>query len=146
MSCYWHTWASPTNRGGLVFAEDADDTYWFNFRIFPHSLRLGWLKSWSNRELWRKPNHEPIIISNFNPECASLINSCQFLLSKIIRREFQVHFEIWDQDFDIETTKSLTLSLRRDSVSSVIFVLHFIQLFSDQKTRYRDACRINYVT
>ena len=37
------------------------------------------------RELLKKARHEPIIISNFNPEkYASLINSCQFLLSKII--------------------------------------------------------------
>ncbi|KAM3169647.1 Protein BRE4 [Saccharomyces cerevisiae] len=79
------------------------------------------------RELLKKARHEPIIISNFNPEkYASLINSCQFLLSKIIEARISgAFFEIWDQDFDIETTRAL-LSLRRDSVSSVIFVFYIL--------------------
>ncbi|QID83991.1 Zinc finger protein containing five transmembrane domains [Saccharomyces pastorianus] len=79
------------------------------------------------RELLKKARHEPILISNFSPEkYISLIDSCQFLLSKIIESRISgAFFEIWDQDFDIETTRAL-LSLRRDSVSSVIFVFYIL--------------------
>ncbi|CAI4057028.1 Bre4p SKDI_04G0170 [Saccharomyces kudriavzevii IFO 1802] len=79
------------------------------------------------RELLKKARHEPIIISNFSPDkYTSLIDSCQFLLSKIIEARISgAFFEIWDQDFDIETTRAL-LSLRRDSVSSVIFVFYIL--------------------
>ncbi|QLQ79409.1 hypothetical protein HG537_0C00560 [Torulaspora globosa] len=66
-------------------------------------------------------------ISNFSPiKYERLLNACDFLLEKIIEARISgTFFEIWNQDPDNETTRAL-LSLRRDSVSSVIFVFYIL--------------------
>lgn len=66
-------------------------------------------------------------ISNFSPvKYGRLLDACDFLLEKIIEARISgTFFEIWNQDPDNETTRAL-LSLRRDSVSSVIFVFYIL--------------------
>lgn len=79
------------------------------------------------RELLDKASVEPKFISNFSTvKYNSLINSCSFLLEKIIEARISgTYFEIWEQDNDKEVSRAL-MSLRRDSVASVVFVFYIL--------------------
>ncbi|QLG74226.1 hypothetical protein HG535_0G01100 [Zygotorulaspora mrakii] len=79
------------------------------------------------RELLTRAKQEPVFISNFSPsKYEHLLDACEFLLEKVIEaRVSGSFFEVWDQDLDNDTTRAL-LSLRRDSVSSVIFIFYIL--------------------
>lgn len=79
------------------------------------------------KELLARAKEEPNYISNFKPHVyQQLIESCDLLLEKIIEARMSgQYFQVWDQDSDNEVTRAL-LSLRRDSVSSVIFVFYIL--------------------
>lgn len=79
------------------------------------------------RGLLGRTLNEPNYIGGFDAEkYRKLINCTQFLLEKIIEaRMAGTYFEIWDQDDSNDTTRAL-LSLRRDSVASVIFVFYIL--------------------
>ncbi|EDO16217.1 hypothetical protein Kpol_1014p37 [Vanderwaltozyma polyspora DSM 70294] len=79
------------------------------------------------RALLEKSKAEPIFISNFNPKkYLQLINLCELLSERILEARISgTYFEVWKFDTDTDTTRAL-LSLRRDSVSSVIFVLYIL--------------------
>ena len=70
---------------------------------------------------------EPVYISNFDPKLyAKLIDTCQFLLEKMIEaRIASSNFDVWLQDSNRDVTRAL-LSVRRDSVASVIFVFYIL--------------------
>lgn len=79
------------------------------------------------RDLLTRAEEEPSFISNFSPsKYGRLLDACDFLLEKTIEARISgSFFEVWDQDSNNETTRAL-LSLRRDSVSSVIFVFYIL--------------------
>lgn len=79
------------------------------------------------RGLLTKARNEMAFISNFSPtKYERLLDASDFLLEKIIEARISgTFFEIWNEDPDNETTRAL-LSLRRDSVSSVIFVFYIL--------------------
>lgn len=79
------------------------------------------------RELLNKAAVEPKFISNFSPaKYSKLIDSCSFLLEKVIEARISgTYFEIWEQDNDTDVSRAL-LSVRRDSVASVIFVFYIL--------------------
>lgn len=79
------------------------------------------------RDLLTKAKNEVSFVSVFSPsKYERLLDACDFLLEKIIEARISgAFFEIWNLDPDNETTRAL-LSLRRDSVSSVIFVFYIL--------------------
>ncbi|CCK70544.1 Bre4p KNAG_0E02850 [Huiozyma naganishii CBS 8797] len=79
------------------------------------------------RNLLKRARLEPNYISNFNADkYDTLLTSCQYLLEKLIEARISgTYFEVWDRDMNKEVTRAL-LSLRRDSVASVIFVFYVI--------------------
>lgn len=79
------------------------------------------------KDLLKRAREEPLFVSNFSPvKYERLLDACEFLLEKVIEARISgSFFEVWDQDFDNETTRAL-LSLRRDSVSSVIFIFYIL--------------------
>lgn len=74
-----------------------------------------------------RARQEPSYISNFKPLLyEDLINHCKVLLEKVIEARISgQYFQVWENDSDEEITHAL-LSLRRDSVASVIFVLYIV--------------------
>ncbi|BAO41250.1 protein BRE4 [Kluyveromyces marxianus] len=79
------------------------------------------------RNLLERAKQEPNYISNFKPYLyEDLIDNCMVLLEKVIEARISgQYFEVWENDADEEITHAL-LSLRRDSVSSVIFVFYIL--------------------
>lgn len=79
------------------------------------------------RALLEESKDEPIFVSGFKPDkYTQLIDLCEFLLERIIEARISgSNFEVWDHDVDIDITRAL-MSLRRDSVSAVIFVLYIL--------------------
>ncbi|CAL9727790.1 protein Bre4p [Monosporozyma unispora] len=79
------------------------------------------------RGLLKRAKLEPNYISNFDStKYEKLIDSCQLLLEKLIESRISgSYFQIWEQDKNKETTRAL-LSLRRDTVASVIFVFYIL--------------------
>lgn len=79
------------------------------------------------RGLLKRAKLEPNYISNFNSEkYEKLIDSCQLLLEKLIESRISgSYFQIWEKDKNTEITRAL-LSLRRDTVASVIFVFYIL--------------------
>ncbi|AET40825.1 Bre4p Ecym_6454 [Eremothecium cymbalariae DBVPG len=79
------------------------------------------------KDLLKRARMEPIYIANFKPHIyEELIDHCQVVLEKVIEaRRAGQHFQIWDQDSDTQTSRAL-LSLRRDSVASVIFIFYIL--------------------
>lgn len=79
------------------------------------------------RGLLKRAKLEPNYISNFDSiKYEKLIDSCQFLLEKLIESRISgSYFQIWEQDKNKETTRAL-LSLRRDTVASVILVFYIL--------------------
>ncbi|CCD26565.1 Bre4p NDAI_0H03920 [Naumovozyma dairenensis CBS 421] len=79
------------------------------------------------RDLLKMARNEPSFVYEYpSLKYKELIDSCQFLMERIIEaRVSGSFFEVWDRDLDNETTRAL-LSLRRDSVSSVIFVFYIL--------------------
>lgn len=79
------------------------------------------------RGLITKSANELSLISDFSPaKYYRLLDACDFLLEKIVEARISgSFFEIWNGDPDNESTRAL-LSLRRDSVSSVIFVFYIL--------------------
>ncbi|KAG0678164.1 hypothetical protein C6P43_001858 [Kluyveromyces marxianus] len=79
------------------------------------------------RNLLDRAKQEPNYISNFKPYLyEDLIDNCMVLLEKVIEARISgQYFEVWENDADEEITHAL-LSLRRDSVSSVIFVFYIL--------------------
>ncbi|CCC69603.1 hypothetical protein NCAS_0D00220 [Naumovozyma castellii] len=78
-------------------------------------------------DLLMRAKHEPSFVEQFEPlKYEKLIKSCEFVLEKTIEaRMSSTFFEVWDRDMDNETTRAL-LSLRRDSVASVIYVFYIL--------------------
>lgn len=74
-----------------------------------------------------RAKQEPNYISNFKPHLyEELINRCRLLLEKVIEARISgQYFQVWENDADEDITHAL-LSLRRDSVSSVIFVFYIL--------------------
>ncbi|CDO94080.1 unnamed protein product [Kluyveromyces dobzhanskii CBS 2104] len=74
-----------------------------------------------------RAKQEPNYISNFKPHLyEELIVSCKLLLEKVIEARISgQYFQVWENDANEEITRAL-LSLRRDSVSSVIFVFYLL--------------------
>ncbi|CCE66321.1 hypothetical protein TPHA_0P01630 [Tetrapisispora phaffii CBS 4417] len=79
------------------------------------------------KELLEKSKEEPIYIANFEPvKYTQILDQCNYLIERIIEaRISSTYFEVWDRDADPEITRAL-LSLRRDSVASVILVLYIL--------------------
>lgn len=79
------------------------------------------------QELSLEAKVEPNLISNFSyPKYERLLDMCAFLFQKTIEARVSGSlFEVWHEDFDNDTTRAL-LSLRRDSVSSVIFTFYIL--------------------
>lgn len=79
------------------------------------------------RGLITKAANELSLISDFSSvKYTRLLDACDFLLEKIVEARISGScFEIWNDDPDNESTRAL-LSLRRDSVSSVIFVFYIL--------------------
>ncbi|CAR27169.1 ZYRO0C10516p [Zygosaccharomyces rouxii] len=78
-------------------------------------------------ELSLEAKAEPKLISKFSyPKYQRLLNVCEFLFQKNVEARVSGSlFEVLNEDFDNETTRAL-LSLRRDSVSSVIFNFYIL--------------------
>ncbi|SCV05303.1 LANO_0H04522g1_1 [Lachancea nothofagi CBS 11611] len=79
------------------------------------------------REMLRKARTEPNYIFVFKADkYQHLLDECEILLEKMIEARISgQHFEVWENDNDSGITRAL-LSLRRDSVASVIFVLYML--------------------
>ncbi|SCU96362.1 LAME_0F15984g1_1 [Lachancea meyersii CBS 8951] len=79
------------------------------------------------REMLRKARTEPTYIFVFKADVyQQLLDGCEFLLEKMIEARISgQYFEVWEIDSDSSVSRAL-LSLRRDSVASVIFVLYML--------------------
>lgn len=79
------------------------------------------------RGLIGKATDELSLVSDFSAtKYNRLLDACDFLLEKIVEARISgSFFEIWNADKNNESTRAL-LSLRRDSVSSVIFVFYIL--------------------
>ncbi|KAH3901512.1 Bre4p SCDLUD_003008 [Saccharomycodes ludwigii] len=79
------------------------------------------------KDLLTKADIEPYYLHKFNGETyKEIIQTCEFLTEKIIQARLSgKYFRIWELDSDAHSTRAL-LSLRRDSVSSVIFVFYML--------------------
>lgn len=79
------------------------------------------------KELLSKAKEEPNYISNFKPIVyEELLEACEYVLDRMIEARMSgQYFEVWDQDNDNQITRAL-LSLRRDSVATVIFVFYIL--------------------
>lgn len=79
------------------------------------------------KDLSLEAKTEPSLISNFSfPKYKRLLDVCEFIFQKTIEaRVSSSFFEVWDEELDNEATRAL-LSLRRDSVSSVIFIFYLL--------------------
>lgn len=79
------------------------------------------------RRLLQKAREEPNYILEFKADVyAQLLDCCEYMLEKMVEARISgQYFEVWDQDNNSAISRAL-LSLRRDSVSSVIFVLYML--------------------
>lgn len=79
------------------------------------------------RELLTKAKNEHDFHHSFKAKTfEDLLNSCDIILEKTIEARISgVYFHVWEQDKDEKTTQAL-LSIRRDSVATVIYILYII--------------------
>ena len=79
------------------------------------------------KEVLERTKREPIFVANFDPDKYSrLINTCQDLFEQMVEARISgTYFEIWNQDVNSDVTRAL-LSLRRDSISTVIYVFYIL--------------------
>lgn len=79
------------------------------------------------RELLQKAKKEHDYHHSFKAKAfEDLLNSCDIILEKTIEARISgVYFHVWEQDKDEKTTQAL-LSIRRDSVATVIYLLYII--------------------
>jgi hypothetical protein len=81
----------------------------------------------ANEELLERAIKEHDITHSFKSTALKdLLNSCHVILENLIEaRMSSIYFHIWEQDEDERTTREL-LSLRRDSISTVIYILYML--------------------
>lgn len=81
----------------------------------------------ANKELLERAVKEHDFRHDFNPKILNeLLNSCHSVLENLIEaRMSSIYFHVWEQDEDEATTREL-LSLRRDSISTVIYLLYIV--------------------
>ncbi|CAR21689.1 Bre4p [Lachancea thermotolerans CBS 6340] len=79
------------------------------------------------KRLLQKAREEPNYIFEFKADLyEQLLDACEYLLEKMVEARLSgQHFEVWDQDSNSEISRAL-LSLRRDSVASVIFIFYML--------------------
>lgn len=79
------------------------------------------------RELLHKAKREHDYSHSFKHKVfEELLNSCELILEKTIEARISgVYFHVWEQDKDEETTQAL-LSVRRDSVATVIYLFYIL--------------------
>lgn len=79
------------------------------------------------KEVLERTKREPVFVANFDPEKYSrLIATCQNLFEQMVEARISgTYFEIWNQDMNTDVTRAL-LSLRRDSISTVIYVFYIL--------------------
>ncbi|SCU94145.1 LADA_0G06832g1_1 [Lachancea dasiensis] len=79
------------------------------------------------KEMLRKARTEPNYIFVFKADVyQQLLDGCELLLEKMIQARISgQYFEVWEQDKNSSISRAL-LSLRRDSVAAVIFVLYML--------------------
>ncbi len=79
------------------------------------------------RELLTKAKREHDYSHSFKYKVfEDLLNSCELILEKTIEARISgVYFHVWEQDKDEDTTQAL-LSIRRDSVATVIYLFYIL--------------------